>query len=702
MARTKQTARKSCGGKAPRKMMAAGSAQQLRQFLTGRQVASHAPSTGGGVKQEKVSYINYENMFYSYSFPTGQAVTQPFKPCFTAGGGRSPVTGEQEQWVGMSFNSMYDGKGMKTHGRPHLNLAIVLDVSGSMGSPFDQDSQWHGGVDKLTVAKQCLQSLTDQLKPSDQFGLVRFNNVADVHCPLREWSKVNKSKLKKEIDALRAYGTTCLSAAIDCATDMFSEAGEHSHASSRVVFLTDLCSTVDSANDEKRLLNTIKTNADRGIYTTVVGIGMDLNVRLVEEISKTRGAKYCSVDSAEEFTRIMKQEFDYDVTILAFNIRVQLLTPDYILAKGYGSPELHNLKPGKPVVISSEFPCWQDDKGQSKGGMMLFKLGTKKGKKNPPKEIKIKVTWEDLTGVDHTETHTVKLGNTFKDSGTRKAALLVHYVDLHNDYVHDRRQNKVKFLELFQTFRSHFIQELEEMKDKTLATSNKGDLELLDKIIQLESQPEPSAPSTSQNSGSLFGTAALLPFNPFSSSSSSTTIFGSPIPSSPSRPKPVRGGRAQVLASHGHGPRTRAPKRLQRGAKLAVQPAQSKQVRIKSPPASTPVRRSSRIAARTPTATTPPAPRARSRKRLPSAQDQQPPPAKRPLTQPPPAKRPLTQSSKPATGPGKGKAGRTAGRAVGRKAANTVMRGGKKVNKRSSKTTKQVTSKRSGKQARKK
>ena len=62
---------------------------------------------------------------------------------------------------------------------------------------------------------------------SDQFGLVRFNNVADVHCPLREWSRVNKSKLKKEIDALRAYGTTCLSAAIDCATDMFSEAGEY-------------------------------------------------------------------------------------------------------------------------------------------------------------------------------------------------------------------------------------------------------------------------------------------------------------------------------------------------------------------------------------------------------------------------------------------------------------------------------------------
>ena len=41
----------------------------------------------------------------------------------------------------------------------------------------------------------------------------------------------------------------------------------------------------------------------------------------------------------------------------------------------------------------------------------------------------------------------------FQDSGTRKAALLVQYVDLHNDYVHDRRQHKTRFLELFQTFR---------------------------------------------------------------------------------------------------------------------------------------------------------------------------------------------------------------------------------------------------------
>jgi len=44
----------------------------------------------------------------------------------------------------------------------------AFDIPGSIGVAFDQDSEQHqcGSLqDKLTVAKQCLQSLTEQLKP---------------------------------------------------------------------------------------------------------------------------------------------------------------------------------------------------------------------------------------------------------------------------------------------------------------------------------------------------------------------------------------------------------------------------------------------------------------------------------------------------------------------------------------------------------
>ena len=49
---------------------------------------------------------------------------------------------------------------------------------------------------------------------------------------------------------------------------------EAANTTNRIIFLTDLQSTCDTANDEKRLLSTIRSNADAGIYTTVVGIGM--------------------------------------------------------------------------------------------------------------------------------------------------------------------------------------------------------------------------------------------------------------------------------------------------------------------------------------------------------------------------------------------------------------------------------------------
>lgn len=53
--------------------------------------------------------------------------------------------------------------------------------------------------------------------------------------------------------------------------------------------MTDLNSTVDSVADEKALLSSIEANSLKKIYTTVVGIGMDLNVELVKKISSVPG-----------------------------------------------------------------------------------------------------------------------------------------------------------------------------------------------------------------------------------------------------------------------------------------------------------------------------------------------------------------------------------------------------------------------------
>jgi len=49
------------------------------------------------------------------------------------------------------------------------------------------------------------------------------------------------------------------------------------------------------------------------IFTTVVGIGVDLSVGSVERISSTRGGRYMSVMSGDEFEKTVAKEFPYDM-----------------------------------------------------------------------------------------------------------------------------------------------------------------------------------------------------------------------------------------------------------------------------------------------------------------------------------------------------------------------------------------------------
>ena len=84
MARTKQTARKSTGGKAPRKQLATKSARALRKFATTQQTVGNR-AMGTVAKKKKTSYMNHENVLGAFSFrPSVGAAPVPPPPTATA------------------------------------------------------------------------------------------------------------------------------------------------------------------------------------------------------------------------------------------------------------------------------------------------------------------------------------------------------------------------------------------------------------------------------------------------------------------------------------------------------------------------------------------------------------------------------------------------------------------------------------------
>src|SRR5665213_1976693 len=86
--------------------------------------------------------------------------------------------------------------GEKKERRTPLNLAVVLDKSGSMTGA------------KLEKTKQAAMQLVDRLTASDIFSLVIFSDEATVLIPAQKVE--DKDALKEKIESIQADGSTAL------------------------------------------------------------------------------------------------------------------------------------------------------------------------------------------------------------------------------------------------------------------------------------------------------------------------------------------------------------------------------------------------------------------------------------------------------------------------------------------------------------
>eukprot|EP00966_Prymnesium_polylepis_P321885 7378173-Prymnesium_polylepis.1 len=96
MARTKQTARQSTGGKAPRKQLATRASRDLRTFLTSQQSVGTAVRAGvDAADQRPTSYINCENVIGSFCFGV-EPTAEDFAPRFSLAKVTAPQTGVRQ------------------------------------------------------------------------------------------------------------------------------------------------------------------------------------------------------------------------------------------------------------------------------------------------------------------------------------------------------------------------------------------------------------------------------------------------------------------------------------------------------------------------------------------------------------------------------------------------------------------------------
>lgn len=212
--------------------------------------------------------------------------------------------------------------------RKPMNLSIVIDRSGSMS---DQR--------KMEFAKKAFASLVDQLHPGDIVSLVIYDDVVEV---LRRAKKVgdDRQSIKRMLDEIYPRGSTNLGGGL---LRGLQEAEKHAGKEyiNRVVLLSDGLANV-GVTDPAELNRIARSNRNRSISVTTMGVGLDYNENLMMGLSESGGGNYYFIEHPNGLASIIREEFEMVSSVLAQNAAIYLTLGDHVMVNDVVSCEFRN------------------------------------------------------------------------------------------------------------------------------------------------------------------------------------------------------------------------------------------------------------------------------------------------------------------------------------------------------------------------
>lgn len=467
--------------------------------------------------------ITYNGLFYDYTFDTGMVNESEdlFSPSYSTAISKDPISNEKEYYMTVGLNSNIKESDFA---RKKLNLVVVLDISGSMQSSlneyyYDNPFKFGENKSKMKAANEAVNILIDQLNADDKFGMILFDDAAYLGKEISLVGETDMNAIKEHILEITAQGGTNFEAGYTEATKLFDDLKDvnSDEYENRIIVITDAMPNYGNTSKDG-LMSYVEDNANDGIYTTFIGVGVDFNTKLIEAISDVKGANYYSVHTVDEFEERMGEQFEFMVTPLVFDLELNLESEDYEIAGVYGSDTV-NVDDGNIMKVNTLFPSKSTD-GEVKGGVVLLKLNKVSEKEDGV--LKLSVAYKDRNGVAHANSQEVNFVDNeeeyYANTGIRKAIVLTRYVNTIKNWILYERSDEPKFLiipvngivdcnctveevrvllgehertsvdltvsdeykNIFEQVKEYLAEEIEAIGDKTM----KQEIEILDKLIK--------------------------------------------------------------------------------------------------------------------------------------------------------------------------------------------------------------------------
>ncbi len=259
--------------------------------------------------------------------------------------------------------------------RPPLNVAVILDRSGSMSGQ------------KIENAKAAARRIVNVLGPNDRLSLVSYGSDVTVDVSSRLMNDGNRTAALRAVNSMIEGGGTNLSGGFQRG---FDEIGrwKNGEAVNRLILLSDGHANIGITNN-KSLVNLAQNALDTGVTVTTMGMGLDYNEDLMTAMANEGAGNYYFIDQPNTIVAAFDKELNGLKSVVARDAAVVVTLGDGVeLAELHGYP--HSQRDGKIYIKLAEF-----NSSQSKD--ILMKLKSRSGQPMGEADVmKVELVYEDL------------------------------------------------------------------------------------------------------------------------------------------------------------------------------------------------------------------------------------------------------------------------------------------------------------------
>lgn len=234
--------------------------------------------------------------------------------------------------------------------RRPLTVGLVLDRSGSMSG------------NKLRDAKRVVQKIFSSLGERDRAAIVIFDEHIDVLQPLAEVTPEVRDRIRRELDAVHARGSTALHEGwlTGCRAIAGDDLPADERSLARCWLFTDGQANVGETDPERIATEASGIRDNARIGTSTFGFGADYNEELLGPMAVAGGGQFHHLESSQDIARAFEGELGALFAVAAMRVRLEVELA--------GGMTIESLSAYRGSYLNASEQSWAVDLGDLAGG----------------------------------------------------------------------------------------------------------------------------------------------------------------------------------------------------------------------------------------------------------------------------------------------------------------------------------------------